>query len=151
MRRTERAWISGGGYFPEMDITTGWKADEFGVRIDNYGKTPAFVMHVVIGYWDTKNGSPPKRFPGGKSYDLFYNISPGQQSLETDVKIPRSQIAGDIIFGRFFYEDIFSRRWPVWRKSPAVWIYPADRREQDCLALSGSPHLYRPHLTTESE
>ena len=28
-----------------------------------------------------------------------------------DVKLHRDDINGDVIFGRFFYEDIFARRW----------------------------------------
>jgi hypothetical protein len=137
LKRTERAYVSGGGYLPE--VAPKQKGDEFGLRIDNYGKTPAFVTHVVIGYWDTKRGSPPEGFPGGTPYDLFYNIPPGQISLKTDVRIPRSEITGDIIFGRFFYEDIFSRRWIIRKKvrrsgfilrideNNVVWPYRAPR------------------------
>jgi hypothetical protein len=31
-----------------------------------------------------------------------------------DVTLDRDEIKGDVIFGRFFYEDIFARRW--WRR-----------------------------------
>jgi hypothetical protein len=52
---TERAYVSGGGYFPG-DPTTGWRGDTFQLTIDNYGKTPAFVTHVNIGYWSLSGG-----------------------------------------------------------------------------------------------
>jgi hypothetical protein len=117
LRRTERAYVSGGGFFPDITETT--KGEEFSLRINNYGKTPAYVKHVVIGYWDLKKDGPlPKDFPGGRLYYLYYTLPPGVSSLQTDVKIPKSEITGDIIFGRFYYEDIFSRRWwwPFTRK-----------------------------------
>ena len=57
-RIAERAYISGGGYFPN-DPTAGWRDDRFQLTIDNYGKTPAFVTHVEIGYWSLSQGRPP--------------------------------------------------------------------------------------------
>jgi hypothetical protein len=114
---TERAYVSGGGYFPG-DPTTGWRGDTFQLTIDNYGKTPAFVTHVNIGYWSLSGGPPPEPPPSTTRHVLSAVLPPGKESLKMDVTLHRDEIKGDVIFGRFFYEDIFARRW--WRKKKRV-------------------------------
>jgi hypothetical protein len=97
---------------PLSDESTGWKSEEFSLRVNNYGKTPAYVERVLIGYWDLRSGPLPEELPQNTTpYILCATVPPGTSSLETDVRILRSTMPGDIIFGRFFYEDIFARRW----------------------------------------
>ena len=117
MKITERAYISGGGYFLG-DPTTGWRGDTFQLTIDNYGKTPAFVTHVNIGYWSLSGGPPPEPPPSTTRHVLSAVLPPGKEGLKMDVTLHRDEIKGDVIFGRFFYEDIFARRW--WRKKKRV-------------------------------
>ena len=107
---TERAYVSGGGYFPG-DPTTGWRGDTFQLTIDNYGKTPAFVTHVDIGYWWLRHGHPPDPPPCTRQHVLSAVLPPGKEGLKMDVQLHRDKIDGDVIFGRFFFEDIFARRW----------------------------------------
>jgi hypothetical protein len=114
-RIAERAYISGGGYFPN-DPTAGWRDDRFQLTIDNYGKTPAFVTHVEIGYWSLSQGRPPDPPPCTKRHVLSAVLPPGKEGLKTDIKLHRDEIKGDVIFGRFFYEDIFARPWWTHKK-----------------------------------
>jgi hypothetical protein len=104
-------------YFPG-DPTTGWRGDTFQLTIDNYGKTPAFVTHVNIGYWSLSGGPPPEPPPSTTRHVLSAVLPPGKEGLKMDVTLHRDEIKGDVIFGRFFYEDIFARRW--WRKKKRV-------------------------------
>jgi hypothetical protein len=105
---TERAYVSGGGWFPGKSPA---KSSEFQLTINNYGKTPAYVTHVEIGYWSSTDGPLPNAPPAGRRYDLGATVPPGKEGLETDIKLDRANdVAGDIIFGRFFYEDIFAKR-----------------------------------------
>jgi hypothetical protein len=109
-RITERAYISGGGYFAS-DPTTGWRGHIFQLTIDNYGKTPAFVTHVNIGYWSLADGTLPDPPPFTERHVLSAVLPPGKEGLKMDVKLHRDEIRGDVIFGCFFYEDIFAGRW----------------------------------------
>jgi len=108
-RTTEKAYVSGGGYFPIEDPSTGWRINEFMLTVDNYGKTPAHVDFVRIGYAPDRNALQEE--PNfSVQLPLGMIVPPGIRGLQTDVRIARDQITGTIIFGRFFYEDIFSRR-----------------------------------------
>jgi hypothetical protein len=109
-KRTERAYVSGGGYFPSEDLSTGWKSEQFMLTINNYGKTPAYATHVEIGYWSLDYGPLPEDPPRGRRFDLGATVPPGKEGLPTDVRLHRSDIRGNVIYGRFFYEDIFARR-----------------------------------------
>jgi hypothetical protein len=118
MKITERAYVSGGGYFPAEDESTYLKGEMFQLMVNNYGKTPAYVSRAEIGYLCSTCGFLPDPPPKGKHYDIGNTIAPGEKGLETDIKLSRQDMTGDIIFGRFFYEDIFAKRW--WSRRPKV-------------------------------
>jgi hypothetical protein len=61
-RRVERAYVSGGGAFleirgidPETGRPTSQMTDTFQLTVDNYGKTPARVFNVEIGFCNATN------------------------------------------------------------------------------------------------
>ena len=122
----ERANVSGGGYFPKIGDTEE-RRNEFSLRVNNYGKTPAYVSHVEIGFWPLGVSSPPVDPRYERCYALSAVVPPGKESLETDVRIPRDEIPGNIIYGRFFYEDMFAgRHWGQGKKRSSGFILRID-------------------------
>jgi hypothetical protein len=109
----ERAYVSGGGYFPRVTRSVGHstrqsRADSFQLTVDNYGKTPAHVNRVEIGYSRSpgKLGEIPV-YP--HIFPLGAVVPPGKEGLTTDVKLHRSLDIRDnntVVFGRFYYETI---------------------------------------------
>jgi hypothetical protein len=114
-RRVERAYVSGGGSFlgrVGRNIETGEDIVEmtniFQVTVDNYGKTPARIISIDIGFCNSNNIPPEPRF----TLNEFFNgvIPPNEKGAPTPIRLPTDQILGDVIFGRFNYETVF-RRW----------------------------------------
>lgn len=114
-RRVERAYVSGGGAFLEIrgiDQKTGEPTSQmtntFQLTVDNYGKTPARVLNVEIGFCNATN------IPAVPTYArnelLGAVIPPNKEGAFTPVRLRRNQITGDTIFGRFTYETVFRRR-----------------------------------------
>jgi hypothetical protein len=109
----ERAYVSGGGYFPRVTRSVGRstrqsRASSFQLTVDNYGKTPAHVNRVGIGYSRSEGnlGETPE-YP--YQFPLGAVVSPGEKGLTTDIKLHRSLDIGDkntVIYGRFYYETI---------------------------------------------
>jgi hypothetical protein len=119
-RRVERAYVSGGGAFLEIrgiDAKTGeptsQMTDTFQLTVDNYGKTPARVFNVKLGFV-TQPTFPP--FIYVRNELLSAVIPPNAEGRFTPVRLRRNQIAGDTIFGRFTYETVFRRRFRLPRR-----------------------------------
>jgi hypothetical protein len=111
----ERAYISGGGAFTAQQLVDTANnrvvitpVDPFQVTVDNYGKTPARVIHVEIGFCNASNIPPVPQY----AITTLFNgsIPPGRSGHLTGITFPRAQITGDVIFGRFHYWDIFRER-----------------------------------------
>lgn len=107
-----RAYVSGGGAFiavPMRDYMSGevrpTLTDTFQVTVNNYGATPAHVTDVDIGFCNS-NAVPP--IPAYTENVLIGGvIPPGKEGARTAARFARAQITGDVIFGRFQYNDIF--------------------------------------------
>jgi hypothetical protein len=115
-RRVERAYVSGGGSFlgrKGRNIETGEDIIEmtnlFQVTVDNYGKTPARIISIDIGFCNSGNIPPKPCF----TLSEFFNgvIPPGKEGAATPIRLTADQILGNVIFGRFNYETVFRRRW----------------------------------------
>jgi hypothetical protein len=115
-RRVERAYVSGGGSFlgrVGRNVETGEDiiemTDIFQVTVDNYGKTPARIISIEVGFCKSNNIPPEPRF----TLNEFFNgvIPPNERGAATPVRLHASQISGDVIFGRFNYETVFKRPW----------------------------------------
>jgi hypothetical protein len=114
-RRVERAYVSGGGAFlefhgldPETGKPTSQLTDTFQLTVDNYGKTPARVFNVEIGFCNATNIPSVPKYALNELLGAV--IPPNKEGAFTSVRMRRNQIAGDTIFGRFTYETIFRRR-----------------------------------------
>jgi hypothetical protein len=109
----ERAYVSGGGYFPHVTRSVGHstrqsRANSFQLTVDNYGKTPAHVSRVEIGY-SRSPGNLRKRPVYPHKLPLGAVVRPGERGLFTDTRLHRSLDIGDentVVFGKFYYETI---------------------------------------------
>jgi len=124
-RQVERAYVSGGGapQVQETDlgtqtvpgVTGGSMTRHMGISriptgafvvcVNNYGKTPAGLEWVGIGFCDAEN------VPETPSYRFLYRwdwIQPGDRGRPIfTVAIPKLMTA---VYGRFYYLDIFGDR-----------------------------------------
>jgi hypothetical protein len=82
-RRVERAYVSGGGAFlqisgldPQTGKPTSQMTDTFQLTVDNYGKTPARVFNVEIGFCNATNIPP---VPIYARNDLLSAVVPPKQ------------------------------------------------------------------------
>jgi hypothetical protein len=114
-RRVERAYVSGGGAFltaEQRDPNTGQptfvRLDVFQLTVDNYGKTPARVFNVEIGFCNSNNIPPIPRYTLNRLLNAV--IPPNKEGAHTQVRLRRNEIIGDTIFGRFTYEIVFRPR-----------------------------------------
>jgi hypothetical protein len=114
-RRVERAYVSGGGAFlqisgldPQTGKPTSQMTDTFQLTVDNYGKTPARVFNVEIGFCNATNIPPVPIY--ARNEFLSAVVPPNKEGAFTSVRLRRNQILGDTIFGRFTYETVFRRR-----------------------------------------
>jgi len=114
-RRVERAYVSGGGAFlanrgidPNTGEPTLQMSTTFQLTVDNYGKTPARVLNVEIGFCKATN--IPEKPSYTRNELLNAVVPPGKEGAFTAVRLDRQQISGDTIFGRFTYEIVFRRR-----------------------------------------
>jgi len=111
----ERAYVSGGGSFAVQqtinattNVVTITPVDPFLLTVDNYGKTPARVIHIEVGFCNSASIPPT---PNYTITQLFNGvIPPGKEGALTGITFTRAQVTGDCIFGRFHYWDIFRER-----------------------------------------
>jgi hypothetical protein len=108
----ERAYVSGGGAFTAQqtfDNATNrifvTPVDPFQLTIDNYGKTPARVLHIEVGFCESSSIPPMPQYTITRLFNGV--IPPGKEGAATGITFTRAQIRGDCIFGRFHYWDIF--------------------------------------------
>jgi hypothetical protein len=111
----ERAYVSGGGAFTAQQTIdkTGNRilitpVDPFQLTVDNHGKTPARVIHIEIGFCNASAIPPAPQYTVTRLFNGV--IPPGKEGAGTGITFTRAQIAGDCIFGRFYYWDIFRER-----------------------------------------
>jgi len=102
--RPERQWVGGlhSGGIQEVQVLTG----NFVVCVNNYGKTPAALQWVGLGFCDL--GS----IPPNPVYEFRYRwdwVQPGDRGRRVfAIRIPD---AATVIYGRFYYRDIFGNRY----------------------------------------
>ena len=117
--QVERAYISGGGV-PEMraegramgSLKTGKvvhipvPTGRFTIHINNQGKTPGEIFQIAIEFC-TADAVPAEPIYTNRIHHQNW-IGPGTQSRALfSVPIP-ADLADPIVYGRFFYRDIFS-------------------------------------------
>lgn len=99
LRRTERAYVSGGGY-PLRPGT-------LQITIDNYGKTPAYVSELSVRVCARGSGLPARPdYP--KPALLNMSIKPGDKGEKVATVSYRPP--DDTVYGRFWYVDIFKKK-----------------------------------------
>ena len=99
--RVERAYLSGGG--------GKGKEGEFEVRVNNFGKTPAELIKMEFGFCEADNIPPTPQYTILKFFQDTIKPSDSSRHLEgMDVPIPPS-LKRPVIFGRYYYRDIFTR------------------------------------------
>jgi hypothetical protein len=123
----ERAYVSGGGA-PEVEehdlgtettqspmVGIGSRTRHLGIErrptgnfvvcVNNYGKTPAELQWVGIGFCDVQN------IPEAPTYNFVYRldrVQPGDRGRPVfNAAIPKGMT---VIYGRFYYLDIFGGR-----------------------------------------
>jgi hypothetical protein len=114
--QVERAYFSGGG-FPEFrNVTPASLAGEtdasiriatgnFLIHINNQGKTPGELLEIALEFCDAASIPPQPIYNRQRHRDWY---GPGTQSRAI-IRIPiPANISNPVIYGRFYYRDIFS-------------------------------------------
>jgi hypothetical protein len=118
--RVERAYVSGGALV-ELEITGSQLVPGVGstavthprwllITVDNYGKTPAYVSHIAYSICAAEELPEPVNL--ARDYErskmlVNFNVGPGTAGMRTNQRREFSQAAGKIVYGRFYYTDIF--------------------------------------------
>jgi hypothetical protein len=98
-RETERAYVSGGGQRDEAGAI-------FQLQINNYGKTPATLIGVGIGFCELSNIPPTPVYHWIRVRSATYK--PGDKSQPVgNFAIPT--LREPVVYGRFRYTDIWHK------------------------------------------
>jgi len=127
----ERAYVSGGGpYSLELQ--------RFVLDVNNFGKTPAYLHRVEIGFCEaTDIPEVPNYEPGEHSFDIFDHLPPiSKKPHYRFIEVP-AHYREPAIFGRFHYTDIFNSR------RSAGFILSVDRRNGITQAINAPPPTQR--------
>ncbi len=96
----ERAYLSGGG---------GHSNGVFQVCVNNFGKTPGELIRMEFGFCEADNIPPVPRYTVPRFFQDNIRPSDASRYLEgMDVPIPLG-LKTPVIFGRYYYRDIFMR------------------------------------------
>jgi hypothetical protein len=118
--RVERAYVSGGATIQwemkeEIRITGNVLVPDrprwLVITVDNYGKTPAYVSHIAWSVCPVSELPKPADLPVDYERSKMLvqmNVKPGAEGLQTMLRREFSECAGKIVYGRFYYTDIFS-------------------------------------------
>jgi hypothetical protein len=119
LRNVERAYVSGGATIQwqmveEIRITGNVLRPDrprwLIVTVDNYGKTPAYVSHIAWGVCPESELPKPADLPADYERSKMLvqmNVKPGTEGLQTILRKEFSECTGKLVYGRFYYSDIF--------------------------------------------
>ena len=123
LTRAETAYLSGGGVaFKGTIEDQGKEAIEharlgrpniFTIEVSNYGKTPADLIEIHIGFLDVYDRPIPKIVPPIRSGDVYYFrqwIKPYTERHHIrHIYIPE-HLHRPVIFGRLYYRDVIFKK-----------------------------------------
>jgi hypothetical protein len=142
-REVDRAYVSGGGtrqlvQYSGNGSTFLVPTDQFDVRINNFGNTPATLHRFRFGFCDAT--AVPLRPPYGAFVPLTDSIGPGMRAQHVYyVPIPKLGYPRVAICGRFYWDDIWGNHW----SSGFIYEIPAPNTDTNDALSVEAPTAYR--------